>query len=114
MKKFVLLFGSAVLLASLAFARTKYTDPAAIMPTMMQICKDLGVNCTHCHVGDRTVTIADTDKYDAKKDLATLTRKRVAQAMIGMQKVFTEKQGTKTTCVSCHKGKPHPPLTPKK
>ena len=110
MKKSVLLLGSAVLLVSLAFARTKYTAPADITDTMMQICDDLGVACTHCHIGDRTVTIADTGKYDVEKDLVTLTHKRVAQAMIGMQKAFTEKQGTKTSCVSCHQGKPHPPL----
>jgi hypothetical protein len=30
--------------------------------------------------------------------------------MIGMQKTFTEKQGTKTSCVTCHQGKPHPPI----
>jgi len=110
MKKSVLIFGVAVLFVSLAFARTKYTKPADIMSTMMQICDDLGVECTHCHIGDRTVTIGETGKYDIKKDLATLTHKRVAQAMIGMQKTFTEKQGTKTSCVTCHQGKPHPPI----
>lgn len=113
MKKTILLLAVFALIATLAIAKTKYIAPEDLMPTMMGICKDLGVKCNHCHLSDKTVTLADTAKYDVEKDLGTLTQRRVARAMIGMQRSFTEKQGTKTTCVTCHQGQPHPPMKKK-
>ena len=112
MKKASLLFSLALVLVTLTYAKTKYVAPEDNLKTMMEISRSLGVKCDYCHIEDKTVSVEDVGKYDPAKDLETLVHKRVARAMMGMQKKFNEQHGAKLKCIDCHQGHSLPPEKP--
>ena len=104
-----ILFGCCVLGVTLSFAATKFVPEEDVKATMKGYCQALGVKCTFCHIGDKSISIDQIDDYDIDRDLETLTHKRVARAMTGMTKLYNKMYGTNMTCNDCHQGKTHPP-----
>ena len=103
------LFSLGLILVTITYAKTKYVAPENSLKSMMEISRALGVKCDYCHIEDKTVSVEDVDKYDPAKDLETLVHKRVARAMMGMQKKFNEEHGGNLKCIDCHDGHPLPP-----
>jgi thioredoxin reductase len=107
MKKLILLSVSLVMVMGLAQAAPKYYSKKELMKKMAAQTKALGVNCNYCHVGKQSNSL-DNYKPKTQKERDTLTRKRVAVAMIGVTKKLKELTGKDISCMDCHKGKAIP------
>ncbi len=109
MTKLAFVVVCGILLAGISFAKTKYVAKENTRATMKSFTEALGVKCDFCHVRDKSVNIKMTDQYDVKKDSGKMMNRRLAQAMIGMQKMFNAHAKTKTDCMACHQGSAHLP-----
>ena len=106
MNKKMVLFCAAclVLSASAVLAKTKYVAPDQIETTMQGFTKALGVQCSYCHVADKSATLKDY-KWANDEEFGSLRHKRVAQAMLGMQNEVNKESSVKFDCMKCHQGK---------
>ncbi len=95
---------SLTLTAVSAMAKTKYVAAEEVNATMQSFNKALGVQCTYCHVADRSATLKDY-KWANDEEFGSLRHKRVAQAMLGMQIDVNKESNVKFDCMKCHQGK---------
>ncbi len=104
MKQVIFAVFCGILLAGIGFAKTKYVAKENTRTTMKSFTNALGVDCSFCHVRDKSVNIKMTDKYDGEIDSGRMIRQRLARAMIGMQKMFNDRARTTINCMACHQG----------
>jgi hypothetical protein len=106
MKRMFFLLSFAIIAASTspALAKMKYVTPDQLNATMNDFNKSLGVQCSYCHVADKSATLKDY-KWANDEEFGSLRHKRVAQAMLGMQISVNKESNVQFDCMKCHQGK---------